>query len=65
MEHKKLTVTCDFNEYNEITIDDNSTGQIICIEVSSQFSSDLLITLTKKDASRLARRLNQFASRGD
>ena len=63
MEHEKVVVTCDFNSYNEITIDDNSKCDLLCLKVSSEFNGDVLIKLTRKDASILAKRLNQFASK--
>lgn len=59
----ETTVTCDFNEYNTISVEEPQDSELLCLEINGQFLSSLLITLTKKDVKKLIKALNKFASK--
>lgn len=59
---KSTTVTCDFNEYNQIIVEPPSNSDLLCLEVKGQFFDDHLITLTSDSAKKLVKSLNNFLS---
>ncbi len=61
----KLKVTCNFNSYNTIEIDNTFNSELLSISIDSQFSNgDLLIDVTKADAKKMVKILNSFINGG-